>query len=71
MKSVLKLMCLLGFIVLVTMTAIAYTMPVSLPSQEVLEPILSVVILLLVGCAVCGGIDAVFTKRHTTATGFG
>jgi hypothetical protein len=71
MKSVWKLMCLLGFIVLVMITVLAYTVPFQLSSQEVLRPILSVVILLFVGCAVCGGIDAVFTKRHTTATGFG
>jgi hypothetical protein len=71
MKSIWKLMCLFAVIVLVIMTAIAYTMPGQLPSQEVLQPILSVCVLLLAGCAVRGVIDAVFTKRHTTATGFG
>jgi len=64
-------LCLLGFIVLVAVTVFAYTELFQLPSQDVLRPILSVGILLLVGGAVCGGIDAVFTKRHTTATGFG
>ena len=71
MKSVWKILCLLGFIVLVAVTVFAYTELFQLPSQDVLRPILSVGILLLVGGAVCGGIDAVFTKRHTTATGFG
>jgi hypothetical protein len=70
MKSVLKLMCLFAVFVLVIMTVIAYTMPFQLPSQEVLQPILSVGILLLVGCAVCGINYVAFTKRHTTATGF-
>jgi hypothetical protein len=71
MKNVWKLMCLLGFIVLVMITVLAYTMPFQLPSQEVLRPILSVGILLLVGCAVCGINYVAFTKRHTTATGAG
>ena len=71
MKNVWKLVFLLGFIVLVMVTVLAYTVPFQLPSQEVLRPVLSVGILLLVGGAVCGGIDAIFTKRHTTATGFG
>jgi Flp pilus assembly pilin Flp len=71
MKRVLELMCLLAVFILVIMTAIACTVPGQLPSQEVLRPILSACIILLVGYAVSGGIDAVFTKRHTTATGFG
>jgi len=71
MKELLKLMCLFAVLVFIMMTVIAYTMPGQLPSQEVLQPILSVCILLLAGCAVRGVIDAVFTKRHTTATGFG
>jgi hypothetical protein len=71
MKSVWKIMCLMGFIVLVAVTVFAYTVPFQLPSQEVLQPILSVGILLLVGCAVCGINYVAFTKRHTTATGFG
>jgi len=71
MKNVWKLLRLLGFIVLVMVTVLAYTVPFQLPSQEVLQPILSVCVLLLAGCAVRGITDAVFTKRHTTATGFG
>jgi energy-coupling factor transporter transmembrane protein EcfT len=71
MKSVWKLMFLLAVIVLVMITALAYIVPGKLPLQEVLRPILSVGILLLVGCAVRCGIDAAFTKRHTAATGFG
>jgi len=71
MKSVWKVLCLLGIVVLVAVMVFAYTMPFQFSSQEVLLPILSLGILLLVGGAVSGGIDAVFTKRHTTATGFG
>jgi hypothetical protein len=71
MKNIWKLLCLLGCIVLVMITAFAYTVLFQLPSQEVLRPILLVGIFLLVGCAVFSGIDAVFTKRHTAATGFG
>jgi len=71
MKSVWKVLCLLGVIVLVAVTLFAYIEPFQLPSQEVLRPILSVGILLLVGGAVSGINDAVFTKRHTSATGVG
>jgi ABC-type transport system involved in cytochrome c biogenesis permease component len=71
MKSVWKLLCLLGCIVLVMITAFAYAVLFQLSSQEVLLPVLSAGVLLLVGRAVFGGIDAVFTKRHTAATGFG
>jgi len=71
MKSVWKVLCLTGFIVLVAVMVFAYTELFPLPSQEVLRPILSVGILLLVGGAVSGINDAVFTKRHTAATGFG
>jgi len=71
MKSVRKMMCLLGFIVLVMVMAFAYTMLFQLPQPaEELRPILSVCIVLVVGCA-AWGINAIFTKRHTTATGFG
>jgi hypothetical protein len=71
MKSVWKLLRLLGCIVLVMITVFAYAALFQLPSQEALLPVLSVGVLLLVGHAVFGGKDAVFTKRHTTATGFG
>jgi hypothetical protein len=70
MKSVWKLLCLLGLIVLVTVMAFAYIMPSQLPQPAELDPILSVVMLLATGCAVWG-IYAVFTKRYTSATGFG
>ena len=70
MKSVWKVLCLTGFIVLVAVMVFAYTELFPLPSQEVLQPFVTVAIP-PVGGAVSGGIDAVFTKRHTTATGFG
>jgi len=70
MKRFWKLICLLGFIALVAVIAFAYIMPVQLPSPEELRPILSVGILLIAGFAVWG-INVAFTKRHTTATGFG
>jgi len=71
MKNVWKLVCLMGFIVLVAMTVLVYTVFFQLPSQEVFQLVLSVGILLLAGCAVHGINYVAFTKRHTTATGFG
>jgi hypothetical protein len=71
MKSVLKLICLLGIVVLVMITALAFSALFQLPLTAELPPILSVGILPVVGCAVWGICTAVFTKRHTTATGFG
>jgi len=70
MMNVWKLMCLLGVIVLVMIAAFAFTALFQLPSQEVLRPILSIGVLLVAGYA-GWGINAAFTKRHTTATGFG
>jgi len=71
MKNFWKLMCLLGLFVLIAMTALAYAMPGQMPSQEVLRPILSACILLVVGYAVRDINIATFTKSHTTATGCG
>jgi len=71
MRIVGKLLFLLGFFVLAAIIAFAYAVPGSLPSQEVLRPILSVCILLAVGYAVRDINIAAFTKSHTTATGCG
>jgi hypothetical protein len=70
MKSVWKLLCLLGIVVLVIAMAFAYTVLPELPLLAELPPISSVGIILAAGCALWG-IYAVFTKRHTTASGFG
>jgi len=70
MKSVWKLVCLLGFIVLVTVMAFAYIMPLQSSPPAELRPILSVGIILAAVCAV-RVISAVFAKRHTAAAGFG
>jgi hypothetical protein len=70
MKNVLKLVCLLGLIVLVIVTAFAFSALFQSSPTAKLPPVLSVGILLAVGCAVWG-VCAAFTKRHTTATGFG
>jgi len=68
MKSVLRvlLLCLVAFIAI----GFAFVVLFQPPLQGVLRPVLSVCILLVLGCALYG-IDAAFTKRHTTATGFG
>jgi len=71
MKSVLKLTFLLGLIVLVIVTAFAFSALFQASPPAELPPILSAGILLAVGCAVWGVCAAAFTKRRTTATGFG
>ena len=71
MQNVLKLVFLLGLVALFAVTALAYAAPAQPLPREVLRPVLSAVILLLAGGAVRGGIEAVFTKRYTAATGFG
>ena len=70
MKRFWKLMCLFGLIVLVMVTAFAFTMPFQLPLPAELPPILSVGIVLAAECALWV-IYAVLKKRHTAATGFG
>lgn len=71
MKSVLKLICLFGLAVLVIVTAFAFSSLFQLPQPGELSPILSSVgIVLLAECALFV-VYAVFTKRHTTASGFG
>jgi hypothetical protein len=67
----MKLMCLLGFIALVVVMAFAFIMPSQMAPPAELRPILSASIVLAAGFAVWGICAAVFTKRHTTATGFG
>jgi hypothetical protein len=69
MKSVWKLVFLLGLIALVAVTAFSYTVLSQAPPPEVMRPILSVCAMLAVGGAVRNG-NAAFTKRHTAATGF-
>jgi hypothetical protein len=70
MKSVWKLMCLLGIIALVVVTAFAYVALSRAPPTELPPPFVAVCVVIAVGCAV-SGIRAAFIKRHTTATGFG
>ena len=69
MKNVWKLVCLLGLIALVAVTAFAYTLSSQIPPPVILRPILTVCAVLAAGGAVRSGITA-FTKRHTAATGF-
>jgi hypothetical protein len=70
MKSVWKLVCLLGFIALIAVTAFTCAVFSQAPPAEIPRPLLAGCVVLSLGCAVSGGF-AVFTKRHTTATGFG
>jgi len=71
MKSVLK--CLFVFAVLMLVVVSAYTFVVIAfaARQTVLFPILSTCMLLAVGGYVALKAYAIFTKRHTTATGIG
>jgi hypothetical protein len=69
MKSVWKLVCLLGLIALVAVTVFAYTLSSQIPPPVVLRPLLAVCVVLAAGGAARSGISA-FTKRHTAATGF-
>jgi hypothetical protein len=70
MKSVWKLVCLLGIIALIAVTAFVWAVFLQIPPAMVLRPVFSVCTVLLVGSAV-RSINAAFTKRYTTATGVG
>jgi hypothetical protein len=70
MKSVWKLVCLLGLVALVAVTAFACAVLSQGPPLAVPRPLTAACAAAALGCAVIG-IFAVFTKRHTSATGFG
>lgn len=70
MKSVWKLLCLLGAIALIAVTAFACAVLSPAPFPAVPHPLIAVCIVLALGYAVIA-VSAAFTKRHTTATGFG
>jgi hypothetical protein len=70
MKRVWKLVCLLGVIALIAVTAFAYTVLFPAFPAEASHLTLLACVTLAAGYAV-GSFDAVFTKRHTAATGFG
>jgi hypothetical protein len=70
MKNVWKLVCLLGIIALIAVTAFAWAVLSQAPPAAVLLPVFSVCAVLLAGSAV-RSINAAFTKRCTTATGVG
>jgi hypothetical protein len=70
MKIVWKLFCLLGFIVLATVMAFAYTTLSQASPSGLLRPLMTVCVVFAVESAV-RSINAAFTKRHITATGFG
>jgi len=70
MKSVLKvlLLCLIAF---TAITAVVYAALSQTPPHEALLPIVSILATVTVGWCVVRCASAVFTKRHTAATGFG
>jgi O-antigen/teichoic acid export membrane protein len=70
MKIVWKLLCLLGFIVFAVVTVFAYATLSQASPPELLRPLMAVCVVFAVGGAI-RSINATFTKRHTTATGFG
>jgi len=69
MKSVLK--CLFVFALAMLVIVSAFIVLALAARQTVLFPILSGCMLLAVGGYVALKAYAIYTKRHTTATGFG
>jgi hypothetical protein len=70
MKIVRKLLCLLGLIALFAATVFVCAVFSQASPPELLRPLMAVCAVFAVGGAV-RSINAAFTKRHTTATGFG
>ncbi|GHV76478.1 hypothetical protein AGMMS49942_12990 [Spirochaetia bacterium] len=70
MRNVWKLLCLLGVFAVVAVMVFAYTVLSHAPPTAVLRPLMTVCVVLAVGW-VAKSTSPAFTKRFTTATGFG